>query len=351
MRRAPLAAALFLTGCAQLPGSWQPETESVEELASRHQYVAALAKLDQQHADDPDHSERRASLLRAADQYREALFVEIDDLTRRGLMAAAQLQLRQALPQIPRSPALERQARSFYATREQFVAAQLAQLTAVRGRNLLQEQPHYEKLIGVDGGPELRAAVKRYREDAAYFAGQLRDAGALAVESGQYEEAVQLLTTANRLHPEKATADLLSAASKGQLAARDRAQDRQQEQRSQRFLDLRSAFGEAMAQEDYPTARRHLDAAERLGDSHAREVAQWRRTLNEAIDTSVTQYTLRGDSRYAEGKVEQALRNWQRAYELRPSTELQGRIERAERLMARYRELRETGPAPSSAVE
>jgi tetratricopeptide (TPR) repeat protein len=345
MRRAPLLASLFLAGCTQMPWPLPAAPASVEELAARHQYVDALAQLQHQ-AGAPDYPERRTALLKAAERYQDELFSTIDDLVRRDLLAAAQLQLELALPQLPPSPTLERQLRAFEAARAQFVDTQLALLRELRGRHLLEEQPYYEKLIGVDGDAGLRAAVERYRKDAAFYGEQLREAGARAIDAGQFQRAVELLSTANRLHPTKPTADLLSAASRRQQAIEGREQHQRQAQRSQRYLDLRSAFRAAMARADYRSARTHLDAAEQLGSEHATEVDGWRRSLAEAVDGAVNQLTARGDRQYAEGKVEQALRSWNRANELRPSTELQSRIERAQRLMARYRELQERPPTP-----
>lgn len=342
MRGAILCAALLLGGCAGMPVEFPDPGAgtTVAQLRAEHRYVSALELLKQRDGRRESYRSQRRALLDAAAAYQKTLFAEVDELVARDLYAAAQLQLETALPELPQSAALRRYTERFHADRDSFVAAQLEQLSQIRGQNLLREQALYEKLIGVNGDYEMQVAVERFREDSEYFARQLHNRGVRALEAADYDSAVQLLGTANQLHPNKATANQLETAYRELLAAQNREQSELEQQRSARVRALGERFAEAMRAADYATARRHLDEAAAL-DADSRAVRQWRRQLQAARSEAVADHIAAGDRLYAEGRVEEALKRWRSARALETSTELQSRIERAQRLMERYRELKE----------
>lgn len=338
MKHSALLSLMLLTGCTMLQPVAQLEV-SVDELARNHRYNSALAALQRGERDQPDYREHRRELLAAARNWERQLLNDLDQLIASQQFAAAQLQLERAMPELPETPALRRYAANFYEQRDRFINEQMDTLARLRGENLVREQPLYEKLRGVEGDYRVQDAVERYREDAEYFAGKLRDAGLRAYQTSDWSEAVALLTIANQLHPDAFTATHLSNAEEQLRAAQSEEQSEQRQRERARRIELRNRFDSAMKTGDLDVAAATVEtAAQQIDANFARPMQQ--RLAAAQQDAAATDLAA-GDRLYGEGKVEQALRHWQRAQRFDKSAELQVKIDRAQRLLEHYRELRE----------
>lgn len=339
MKRHSLLLPLILTaaGCA-MHGAVTPDM-SIDELARNHQYNSALVALKQRDRNSPDYRERRHDLQAAARAWEKQLLEELDQLVARKQFAAAQLQLERAVPELPETPALRRYVARFYERRDVFIAEQMVALTRVRGEHLLKEQPYYERLRGVEGDYRVRDAVDRYREDADFFAARLRESGLRAFDTRDWGEAVALLDLSNRLRPNEFTTTHLAAARTQLQAMQDQAQNEQRQREHTLRNKLRERFDNAMHENDLKSAENVVrDAAQLLDPTFTRQLQQ---QLDEAQQTAATVDIEAGNRLYGEGKVEQALRRWQQAQRYDQSAELEMKIDRAQRLLEHYRELRE----------
>ncbi len=332
-----LPLLLLLGGCA-LRGAMTPEL-SVEELAREHRYNSALAALQQREREADNYREQRRALLAEAREWQRQLLAELDELVARQQFAAAQLKLESAMPELPETPALRRYAAQFYERRNAFTAEQMAALVRVRGESLLREQPYYEKLQGVEGDYQVRDAVERYREDADFYAGKLREAGLRAFEAGDWSDAAALLGTSNRLHPDEFTSTHLASAEAQLRAAQSQEQSEQRQRERALRTTLRTRFDSAMRLGDLERAAAVVSEAGKLSDTGFSH--QLQQQLARAQQAAAAADIEAGDRFYGDGKVEQALRRWQSAQRYDKSAELQMKIDRAQRLLEHYRELRE----------
>ncbi len=338
MKASCLLLPLLLSGGCALQTVVMP-TPPIDELIRNHQYNSALAALKRSERETPDYHERRRELQVAARAWERELLDEIDALVARQQFAAAQLRLERALPELPQTPALRRYTAHFYERRDLFVAEQTALLSRLRGENLLRERPLYESLRGVEGDYRIRDTVERYREDSEFFAGKLREAGLRAIETSDWIEAQTLLSLSNQLHPDAFTSSQLAIANTG--LRQQKQQQQSEEQRRLRTLQrqLQTRFDTAMHRGDLDQAETVLrEAVAQTGSDFSQRLAT---RLDRAKSASAETDIDTGNRLYGEGKVEQALRHWRRAQRYDNSAELQVRIERAERLLEHYRELRE----------
>jgi len=328
---------LLLSSCTlQTP---IPADISIDELARDHRYNTALAALQRSERETPDYRARRRALQDAARAWERQLLAELDVLVARQQFAAAQLQLENAMPELPETPALRRYAAHFYEQRDAFIAEQIATLTRLRGENLVREQAYYEKLRGVEGDYRARDAVERYREDAEYFGGKLREAGLRAFEAGDWADAANLLSLSNQLHPDEFTTTHLTAAQAQLRTAQDQEQSEQRQRDRSRRTELRTRFDSAMRLGDIEQAEIVVKEAEKLPDGNF--AAGLQRQLSRVQQATAAADIEAGNRLYGDGKVEQALRRWQQAQRYDNSAELQMKIDRAQRLLEHYRELRE----------
>ena len=329
---------MLLCSACTLQTNVPPDT-SIDVLARDHRYNTALAALERRERDTPEYRSRRRALLDAARAWERQLLAELDVLVARQQFAAAQLQLEGAMVELPETPALRRYAARFYEQRDAFIAEQVASLTRLRGENLVREQIYYEKLRGVEGDYRVRDAVERYREDAEYFGGKLREAGLRAFEAGDWSDAATLLSLSNQLHPDEFTATHLTSAQNQLRAAQDLEQSELRQRERSRRTELRTRFDSAMRLGDIGQAEEVVTEAMQLPDSGFATGMQ--RQLTRVQQATAAADIETGNRLYGDGKVEQALRYWQRAQRYDNSSELQMKIDRAQRLLEHYRELRE----------
>lgn len=344
LRRLAVVGTLLLAGCTSLP--WPPAEPTpapvdIAALQAQHRYVSALAALERQLSYDPLYQARREQLLSAAQAYQQQLFADVDALARQHKFSEAQALLDVAAPELPNTPELEQFRARFDGERDRYVARKLGQLTELKRQSLLREQALYRSLDGL-GDAALRAAEQRNSADAAYFGELFAAAGERALSEGRYAEAARWLTDANQLLPSERTQRQLESAQQALASDRQRVQAQRNVEREQRFQQLIDQARGAMQQRRYLEARSQLNAAEQLG-THGDTIAQLRQRLELAISGFITEQIQAGDRYYANGSIEKALQSWRRAAALSPSQELAERIEKAERFMERYQELKPSG--------
>lgn len=341
-----LALALLLTGCTYAPWRTAPAEPDVDSLRTQHRYVSALAVLDEREKNAPDYAQRRSALLQEAQQYQGQVLGEVDELARQKRYAEGQTLLDQTTPELPESEELRNFTAQFATSRDRYVQRALDELYQLRSTQLPREQPLYQALDNAASDPELRKLVERHKADESFFAQQLGNAGAQALAQKDYAKAVQYFSAANKLEPSPQLAQQLARAEQALQANKQKYQAARSAEREQRYLELSSNIQEALQQRDYITARQQLEQARALA-IHAEDVEAYQRQLDAAVNAFVKQQTEEGNRRYANGHIEEALHIWRQADSLAPSQELKERIEKAQRFMERYQQLREKPAEPT----
>lgn len=329
--------AAVISACA--PNKPAPVID-VQALREQHQFQNALAALEQQRADNPDYLQQRQEILEAATLYQSQLLKSLRTAMDQQDYANAQQTLEAALPQLPPNAELTAFSAEFDRARMRYVQDQLDDLYQLRGEHLLKEQKLYQSLQGFTGDNDLQVAVARYHADADYFSKLLAAAGALAMQREDYAAALKYLTTANQLHPAPELVSAIDATKRANDVRREREKQNRTSEREQRYVKVEAALQSALAKQDFQQARLQLTALRDIG-LHLAEVEQYRRRLNEAADRYVAEQIDAGNKHYAEGHIEEALKNWTNASVLQLTPELKERIEKAEKFIQRYENLKQ----------
>lgn len=330
-------ATIFISACT--PTRPAPLVD-VSALREQHQYQTALAALEQQRGTDPSYLQQRQTLLEAATLYQSQLLRSLRTAMDQQDYANAQKTLEAALPQLPPNAELTAFSAEFDRARMRYVQEKLDELYQLRGEHLLKEQPLYQSLQGFTGDYDLQIAVARYQADADYFSKLLAAAGALAMQREDYAAALKYLSTANQLRPAAELASAIEATRRAHDARREREKQNRTSERELRYAKLESALQAALAKQDFQQARIQLNTLRDIG-LHLAEVEQYRRHLNEAVDSYVAAQIDAGNKHYAEGHIEEALKNWNNASALQMTPELKERIEKAEKFIQRYQNLKQ----------
>lgn len=318
----------------------------MQALREQHQYQTALAALEQQRANNPAYLQQRQELLDAATLYQSQLLQSLRTAMDQKDYANAQKILEAALPQLPPNAELTAFSAEFDRARIRYVQEKLDDLYQLRGEHLLKEQPLYQSLQGFTGDHDLEIAVARYHADAEYFSKLLAAAGALAMQREDYTAALKYLTTANQLHPAAELASAIESSKRANDARRAREKQNRTSEREQRYIKVESALQTTLAKQDFQQARIQLNALRDIG-LHLAEVEQYRQHLDEAVDRYVAEQIDAGNKHYAEGHIEEALKNWNNASALQMTPELKERIEKAEKFIQRYENLKQQPVSPT----
>ena len=339
---ATLVLLLLLGGC----GLFKPQTAiDIDALRTEHRYVSALSALEQNRTKTPDYLQQRQILLDEATLYQSQLLQSLRTLMEQQNYAQAQQLLQQATPELPLNAELTAFVSEFNRDRNRYVQEHLDELYQLRGEHLLKEQPLYQSLIGVASDDELQTAIERYQADVEYFSRLLRTAGTAAMEREDCALARKYLATANQLRPTDEVTAALDACTRTIDTRRERQQQSRASEREQRYRKIEAALQQALAKPDFMAARAQLGTLRETG-LHSAEVERYQRQLDDAINTYVNALIDSGNRQYTEGHIEAALENWRNAYALTPTADVKERIEKAEKFIQRYQDLKQSPSRP-----
>ena len=332
-----LTTVTFLSACSLLP---PPAVVDIDALRTQHHYASALHALNKQRDKTPAYLDQHQALLDEATLYQSQLLQALRKLMEQQDFAEAQKQLREAIGELPPNAELTAFSTELMQARNHYVKDKLDELYQLRGEHLLKEQPIYQSLQGITGDSELQVAVERYQADADYFAKLLSDAGAEAMQREDYAAAQKYLATANQLRPSAELLAAVDAAKRAIGAHRERELQNRNSEREQHYRKLETALQQSLSKNDFQNARTQLYGLRDIG-LHLGDVEQYKRRLNDAIATYVVEQTDAGNKSYAESHIEAALEHWRNAYTLLPAPELKERIEKAEKFIRRYENLKQ----------
>lgn len=343
-----LFCCVLVAGCAYLPLPVRHPAPSVETLLEQHQYLSALKALRTQRSNSRDYEAQRDAILAQASQYRDTVLRDASALQQQQQFAQAQQLLEAAGPELPQSREFDQFNEQFYAARDLYLQIYLDELVRLRALPLVRERSTYLALQKAASTPELQQAVARHQSEVDYLAPLIANAGAQALEQGEFTRAAQYLAAANQLAPSLQLAQQLKSAEQAIAANRQKKQIARITEREQRYRDLNYALHQSLDQRDFLAARDQLGQARALG-VHSDELDALQKQLDELIANFVAQHVSSGDRHYADGRIEEALQHWRQADLLLSTPELKEKIDKAQKFIGRLHQLQKT-PAKATRI-
>jgi Flp pilus assembly protein TadD len=348
----------LLGGCAELGARLGVGDldDDIDRLLAAEEYGRALDLIDAIPERDPKYQQyhyRRQQILDLAARYETDTFAEAAQLQIDGDWERALAVYRNGLDKYPDSILLQdglRYLRDAQARRADEIARELM---INRGQYLVEALPKQRKLSEVY--PESRQArrlLESLEREALEVGAALGERGGAALKAGDLELARRTLPLAAELNSSpqiearyQGLKALETAARTQQRTERQKAQvDKQREQvqaRRQRTRELYAAYEQAELNQDLVQARDALREIVRIEGESSRAVALLD-NLEERISVRVEDLNAQGGTAYSRGQFEDAVVFWERALELEPANEeVQSNLRRAERVLAKLKELRE----------
>jgi tetratricopeptide (TPR) repeat protein len=360
-----LLIAALLSGCPQIntvrTASSGPN--ELEALLQNRQYERALQVLDSTRPSDIE--SRRNRILLLINNYENVTLAEAQASVDADDLASALNRLDGALQNIPSSDLLRQYRDRIERVRDSRMQRNERQQVLNRADYVLQQRSLYAKQKLLQA-PTLvqRWQLMRLEQESVSLSEDLLRNGLRILESGDPESAAKYLNLARQLHDSDEATDALRRLQYARAAQQrpappprnavrrapghtartvDGITDRQQAQ----VQRIQAEMDKALAESDL--ARAH-DALERLRVAGAddEDVARRQLALHHAMQSRVLDLMRQGDRYYRADAVEPALDNWREALSLDPDNdEIQARIERAEKVLARLRELKQKNLARS----
>lgn len=355
---------MLVAGCAELSARFGVGDldDDINRLVAAEEYGRALDLIDAVPVHDPKYHyyHYRGDQVRAlAEQYETEQFAAAAQLQVDGDWEGALARYKQALEKYPQSTLLK-DGLLYLRDAQAKQSAQIElELLISRGEFLVEALPKQRQLTEVD--PEDRAARRlrsKLEAEALDVGTALGDHGERALQEGNIALAKRTLPLAARLNPDPQIAARYQGLKAVETA--ERAQQRTErrkeqvdqrrqavEARKQRSRDLYVSYEQAEQNQDLVQARDALNAIIRIEGPSSRAAALLP-DLEERIALRVNDLIAQGGSSYSRGQFEQAVVFWQHALELDPTNEeAEANLKRAERVLAKLKELRQKQAADS----
>ncbi len=338
MRTAVLSTALALGACSHLPWQILPTDMGIEQLCKQHRYVTALKALDAHKHGAADYAQKRDAILVDAQRYQAELLQQAAALVQQQQFAKAQVLIDTDRAELPASPELAQFDTRFNAERDRYIQHWLDELVQMRAPTLAKEHNAYQALLKAAAAPALQRLVARHQADVDYFAPLIANVGTQALTQNDYVKAAQYLSIANQLTPSPTLAKQLKSAEQAIVAGKQKQQMARINEREQRYRDLHDVLQKSLQDREFFAARDLLGQAKAL-NTHSDELDAMQRELDDAIASYVAQQIDEGNRRYADGHIEDALQNWKTANALTPTSDLQDKIDKAQKFIERLHQL------------
>lgn len=340
-QRVWLACCVLASGCQSISDRTQPWDEARwNDLLQQHHYRTALAVLERK----PQLADYQALLERlhtATARHRQWLIREVERLTIAGEHVQADALLAESEGQLLPSPEFDRFRAEYLVRLRQMERAQLTELFLLRGNYLLAERQRVDRLSRLARSRTAQRELSRHETESEAVAAHLLKAGERALAVRDYRTAINYLSVATKLDDD-GTADVaLKEARRALTRITDRQRNLLAQAQEQEYDKRRAAVEGALARANFRAALDELAALRQIASQQdtgtTRELAD---KVHSSVERFVQTEVRSGDQRYAEGRIEQALRHWRSAHSVGPSEELAAKIDKAERFLERYRELK-----------
>lgn len=336
-----ITALLTLGGCAQLPWQLLPTDINIEHLCKQHRYVTALKVLDARKRSTPDYEQKRAEIFDDLKIYQTGLLQQANALVQQQQFAKAEALIEHNRAELPASQELSQFDAQFSTARDRYVERWLDEVVQQRAPALARAHNAYLALAKAASTPELLGVVSRHEADVAYFSPRIAKIGSHALAQGDHEKAAHYLAIANQLQPSPLLAQQLKSAEQSVTAEKQKQLTARANIREQRYRELRNALQKSISDHEFYAARDLLAQARTL-NIHDDELDALQRVLDEAVASFAAQKVETGNRSYADGKIEEALKNWRAANALMPTADVQEKIDKAQKFIDRLEQLRKS---------
>lgn len=346
---------LLLNGCVGITTKYAELEPQLVQWEKDREFGRSLDALGQVDPMDPDYAKaaklRKQVEKRAAD-YEQQVRKETSQKLKGGDWAATLDQYDEALAKYPQSVVLkDGLAKLHQQQREELNELELKQLV-LHGEWLRDALPLHRDIARV--APRSREAqnrLKRVEDEAGEIAQQLAVIGNTALADGDLDTADATLPLAQKLSNDpmiegsvKRLRDEQKREELKQVAARRQNQERARQTREKKERSIKAIvarYDKAFAKQDYLAARAQLEEIAKIDHRYA-ALESMQKTLDEAIDSTVTKLFDAGVSAYSRGQFEQAARDWRKVLQLTPDHQQAiENLDRANKVMQKIEKLKE----------
>ena len=348
-----LAAAFLmpLSGCAGFHARSSNVSAHIDRLVEKDAYDKALAVIAGIPADHPDHDElvKRGLEIESTRQEKINLYISAASAYEdTGEWAKALAVIDEALGRFSNAPDLEAMRKKYDGLRQDNIRESRNAILLARGRYLADIRPHKEALLQSNpGSPAVQRRYRKYKRKLENMSSELYLFGVQSMEENKFQLAFEALTLSDHIHPNEKSRILVSKihhkldnsaelreepvviAKKVSAVPEQKAggQSAEKPDTERLWQELEETFGFVMQLNDYTSARTLIMA---MVDIDPERAEHHKDLLNNEIDRRIKALQARGTMLYGQGMIEEALKVWQEALELKPDyLELLQNINRA----------------------
>jgi len=364
-----LLALVVLSACTLVPATPSDGDliATADALAAERKFGQALAVLADVTLAHPQYARiaaKRRQIAQSAVAFELEVVGEAQRLVSRGDWAAADQVYVKALATYPQSDVLQNGYAIFKTRRDQRVTNLQRKLLLYEAEWLANDLPLREELV-LAAGPRHGEddLVKAKQERATQLAAELHVIGLEAMNENDFELAERSLNVADQLQPSPEVQRALASLGRMQAQLEEQARadrmrqqahidekrkavlSRRVEERKQRSQAVIREYNDAYKRGDLLEARRLVEELSFLESYHP-DLAKMEQQVETRIDAHVKQGLDKGRQLYAQGRIEDALKEWRPLLRYDPdNVELKDNIGRAERVLDKLQQLSEDLPA------
>ena len=364
-----LLALVVLSACTLVPATPSDGDliATADALAAERKFGQALAVLADVTLAHPQYARiaaKRRQIAQSAVAFELEVVGEAQRLVSRGDWAAADQVYVKALATYPQSDVLQNGYAIFKTRRDQRVTNLQRKLLLYEAEWLANDLPLREELV-LAAGPRHGEddLVKAKQERATQLAAELHVIGLEAMNENDFELAERSLNVADQLQPSPEVQRALASLGRMQTQLEEQARadrmrqqahidekrkavlSRRVEERKQRSQAVIREYNDAYKRGDLLEARRLVEELSFLESYHP-DLAKMEQQVETRIDAHVKQGLDKGRQLYAQGRIEDALKEWRPLLRYDPdNVELKDNIGRAERVLDKLQQLSEDLPA------
>lgn len=347
-----LVAIPLLGGCPQVGNIriTDDAPEDLDTLLSEHEYMR-VRQLTGKYP-SLDSNELQSRLRNLEQQYEQDIWSEANSMESGGDLLAAVRILSDALQKMPHSNRLRDLRNSIEKRRVGMLRKNEREILLAKGRYLAAQLRMHDENIKLEyAGLTGQLEHERNLATASTLAAHLITHARYAMDENNLAAAMECLTTSRELHDTQEATTLQTELhiirqslerSTQQKASIKQARIKRKQTKEHRELTDKLLL-EARAALKANELHAALDALGKIPESRSNDAAvtEIRNQLNQAVATRVAQLVASGDSLYRAEKINPALKAWNEALSLSPdNTEVRERTERANKVLARLKELK-----------
>ena len=332
------SSSLILASCALLPAK---TSDKVDQLIQENAYDEAISLYERLPAEEKTKVDI-GKIQTARLKYEQKLLYSISKQIQQHQFIDADKSLQQAYDTIPSSDSLQKLSDELASKKAQYTYQHELTHNTIWAAFLIEEQPLLEKIYQAkyDDKTFMRLYQQRQQERVE-LAETLGVSGLAALEKKHYSKSKEFLTLAQSLHEDPRWQAGLKTINSHEQNLREQSRKAAKKKQQEQLQRLQEDFNTAIASGDYTTAKQQLTKLQKQEGLDAAWLKQAEQQLNQKIQANLDSALKRGRMLYSQGKIAEALQVWKQVQVyVQDNRELNDNIERAERFLQRYQELK-----------